>query len=106
MSVTPPGKNMAVISYITFVGMIIAYFMNREDKHEFATWHIKNMFGLLLLLLIAQVSHAYVDSLVGDIFWWAAFIGWIFSLVMAVLNKKSAIPFLSEKFQTWFQFLN
>ena len=40
---TPPGKNKAIIAYITFIGMLIAISMNRDEKHEFATWHIKNM---------------------------------------------------------------
>lgn len=85
--------------------MLIAFFMNREDKHEFATWHIKNMFGLVLLLFISQVVQAYYLT-VGEVLWWIAFVSWLFSLVMALLNRKSAIPLLSEKFQSWFTFLD
>ena len=104
----PAGKSKAIIAYITFIGMLIAYFMNREDKHEFATWHIKNMFGLVLWLIIAQVSHKYVNEWLGDILWFTSFIAWLFCLIMAIANanKKKGIPFLSEKFQTWFTFLN
>ena len=49
----PSGKTKAIIAYLTFVGLLIAYFMNKDDRHEFATWHIKNMFGLVILLFIA-----------------------------------------------------
>ena len=102
----PPGKSKAIIAYITFVGMIIAYFMNREDKHEFATWHIKNMCGLVIWLIVAQVSHKYINVLLGDILWLTSFIAWLLCLILALMNKKTGIPFLSEKFQTWFTFLD
>ncbi len=106
MTNPPAGKSTAIIAYLTFVGLLIAYFMNRDEKHPFATWHIKNMFGLLLLLIIAQVTQAYINLQVGEILWLLAFVLWIFSLLMAILGKKKAIPSISEKFQEWFTFLD
>ncbi|MCH7784315.1 MAG: hypothetical protein IIB06_02710 [Bacteroidetes bacterium] len=105
-SYPPLGKNKAIIAYITFVGMLIAYFMNRDEKHEFATYHIKNMFGLVLLLFISQVTQANIHLLAGEILWLFSSIFWLYSLLMAFDNKKKGIPWLSEKFQEWFTFLN
>ena len=102
----PKGKNMAVIAYITFIGMFIAYTMNREDKDAFATAHIKNMFGLVLGLLIAQTTQAYIHAIVGDILWLTSFLLWGYSIVTVLQNKEPNIPYLSEKFQEWFTFLN
>lgn len=101
----PPGKSKAIIAYLTFIGMLIAYFMNRDDRHEFATWHIKNMFGLVVLLFISQIVQIYY-LVPGEIIWWIAFVGWLFSLIMAISNRKSALPYFSEKFQEWFKFLD
>lgn len=101
----PPGKSKAIIAYLTFIGMLIAYFMNREDKHPFASWHIKNMFGLVILLFISQVVQAYY-LFPGEVIWWIAFLGWIYSLVMAITNQEKAIPYFSNKFQDWFKFLD
>ncbi|OAB78138.1 hypothetical protein ULVI_11695 [Cochleicola gelatinilyticus] len=106
MNQQPSGKSKAIIAYITFIGMFIAYFMNRDQKHAFATWHIKNMFGLVLILLISQVIQAYVDLLIGEIIWVISFLLWVFSMIMAISNKQKAIPVLSEKFQQWFTFLD
>ncbi|UAB80761.1 hypothetical protein INR76_11665 [Marixanthomonas sp. SCSIO 43207] len=100
------AKTKAIIAYMTFVGTLIAFFINKDNKHEFTTWHIKNMFGLLLLLIISQVTQAYVDLLFGEILWLIAFVLWVFSLIMAILNKKQAIPYFSDKFQEWFTFLD
>jgi uncharacterized membrane protein len=106
MKETPPGKKIAIIAYITFIGLIVAYYINKDEKHEFATWHIKNMFGLFLLLIFSQATQHYVDIALGEVLWVLAFVLWIYSIVMAFLNFKRAIPFFSEKFQVWFRFLN
>lgn len=105
MSQHPEGKNIAVIAYITFIGTLIAFFMNREERHSFATAHIQNMFGLLLLLFSAQVAYRWIHPLSGDILWGVAFAGWAFSLVTAILGKPPSIPYLSKKFEEWFLFL-
>lgn len=101
-----PGKKKAIIAYITFVGMFIAYFMNRDEPHEFARWHIKNMFGLTMILLVSQVTQAYIHLLFGEILWLFWLVFTLFSLIMAITNQKIGIPYLSDKFQEWFTFLD
>ncbi|MAN59778.1 MAG: hypothetical protein CMC08_08090 [Flavobacteriaceae bacterium] len=103
MTTLPQGKGIAITAYLTFIGLIIAYFLNRDQKSPFATWHIKNMFGLFLLLICAI---ALQDSPIGFYIYWATFASWLFSLIMAVANQKIGIPVLSDKFQEWFTFLN
>jgi len=99
----PSGKTKAIIAYITFVGLLIAYFMNKDNPHEFSTWHIKNMFGLVLILFISVALKEYS---IGFYIYWVSFVLWIISLILALSNKKRGIPYLSEKFQTWFTFLD
>lgn len=105
MKIIPPGKQIAVIAYAPFVGFLIAFFMNDEDHHEFATWHIKNMFGLFIMFMVSVIVQSQIDFLTGDILWFITFLLWIYSWVMAILNKKKGVPALSEKFQEWFTFL-
>lgn len=103
---TPPGKKKAVIAYITFVGMFIAYFMNRDEPHEFARAHIKNMFGLVLLQIIHSALLEYINDAIGFGLWILLVLIWSYSIIACILNKWPAIPFLSKKFQQWFTFLN
>lgn len=106
MNTTPLGKNIAIIAYITFIGTIIAYIMNMDKKHEFAKFHIKNMFGLILLLFFSQVTQASVNLLLGEILFVIAFFLWAYSIIMAVTNQKKGVPIVDEKFQVWFKFLD
>ncbi len=93
----------AIIAYCTFIGLIIAYFLNKEDKHAFTTWHIKNMFGLVILLFASLALQAYP---VGPYIYWTSTCLWLFCFLMAILKQQIGLPFLSEKFQTWFRFLD
>ncbi len=34
------GKTIAIISYVTLIGTLIAYLMNNDKKNEFAKFHI------------------------------------------------------------------
>lgn len=95
-------KINALIAYLTFIGLLIAILLNKEKKDAFVLWHIKNMFGLVLLLFIAVALQNYT---IGFYFYWTTVVMWLFSLMMALLGKKKAIPLVSEKFQQWFIFL-
>lgn len=100
------SKPLAVVSYITFIGLIIAYVLNRDKKDPFVTWHIKNMFGLVLLLFISMVTQDHVNPTLGFIIYIIASVSWLISIIMAILNKQKAVPFLSDQAQKWFQFLD
>lgn len=104
--IAPPGKNKAIITYITFVGMLIAMSMNSNEKHPFATVHIKNMFGLTLLWISAKVFIAYINLIIGEIFFWTAIILLVYSLIRAITNKKPELPYVSDWFNKWFTFLD
>lgn len=106
MEHSPSGKSTALIAYAPFVGFLIAYFINRDESHEFATWHIKNMFGLFILFVVSLIVQSQVNVRIGDILWLVCFVIWLYCWAMAFINKKKGIPFLSGKFQQWFTFLN
>ncbi|MDX1463430.1 MAG: hypothetical protein R3359_10260 [Marinirhabdus sp.] len=105
MANPPPGKSTAVIAYITIAGWFIAWSMNKDKPEVFATWHIKNMFGLCLMFLIAVVTQYQIHLLVGDVLYITTVLLWLFSLIMAIRDKKMGVPVLSAKFQEWFTFL-
>jgi uncharacterized membrane protein len=102
----PSGRTKAIIAYLTFIGMLIAYSMNRDQRDPFATWHIKNMFGLVLGQFIFLMLDSYLNDLVHGLVFGALFLAWLISIIMALTNQKKGIPVLSEKFQQWFTFLN
>lgn len=106
MNNSPAGKKAAWIAYAPFVGFLIAYFINQDKKYAFTTWHIKNMFGLFLMFFISLVIQSQVNLRAGDLLWVICLVLWIYCWIMAFQNKEKGIPFLSQKFQDWFTFLD
>jgi len=106
MKTSPPGKSTALIAYAPFVGFLIAYFINRDEDHEFARWHIKNMFGLTLFFIVSLVVQSQINIAIGDVLWLVCVVIWLICWCSAFFNKKIGIPIVSEKFQQWFTFLN
>ena len=50
------GKTMAIISYVTLIGTLIAYFSNQGDKkNEFVSFHIGQAVRIWILLFVLTI---------------------------------------------------
>jgi uncharacterized membrane protein len=97
------GKTTAIISYITIIGLIIAFVMNSSKKNSFASFHIRQMLGLSIFLLV----NTYVIGKFS--FWASSVIGiglivlWIIAFIGAIQGEEKRIPLLGDQFQDWFK---
>lgn len=96
------GKSLAVLCYFTFVGTLIAIFMNLEKKNPFTNFHIKQMIGLIIMLIFSNVVERFVNSWLGTAFWAITFLSWLYALIYAIKGEMKLIPVIGEKFQQWF----
>lgn len=98
-------KNIAIIAYITFIGLIIAFVMNNEKKNEFAKFHIKQSLGLsltgLALGIIAMIPIlGWIIYIVGI---FVLLYMWVMGLINAINNQEKTVPFLGDKYAEWFK---
>ena len=105
LSETNEGKNIAIIAYITIIGLIIAFVMNNEKKDSFATYHIKQSLGLALTGLSLGVIGmipilGWIINIVGI---FVLLYMWILGLMNAINGKENSVPFLGEKYKEWFK---
>jgi uncharacterized membrane protein len=103
-----PNNLIAVISYLTLIGLLIAIVMNQNEKNEFASFHIKQSLGITLVSLVLYFTGVipiigWIISLIGSIF---LLILWIIGLINAITGKQKPVPVLGEKFLEWFSDLN
>ena len=96
------GKTLAIVSYLTFIGTLIAIFLNLEKKNPFTNFHIRQMVGLILMLLVSNIIEKYVNSWFGTILWVITFVSWLYSFYYSIKGEARLIPVLGEKFQEWF----
>lgn len=100
-----PGKDIALISYLTLIGLVIAFVMNNEKKHAFANFHIKQSLGLFLTAIV--FSFINIIPFLGWLLW---FVGifvllfmWIKGLLAAINGKEEYIPILGHKYAEIFK---
>lgn len=96
------GKTFAIVAYFTFVGLIIAIIKNLNPKNPFTAFHVRQMLGLILLLLFSNLTEKYVNSWLGTILWFGTFIFWLFGLINAIKGEAKLLPFFGKLFQDWF----
>ena len=98
------GKTIAIISYITFIGTIIAYIMNQNKRNSFASFHIRQAVGIALLGVVISVLRNYVNlGLIGSILALGVVVLSIIGIIGAVQGEEKRIPFLGDQFQEWFK---
>lgn len=104
-SIANEGKNIAMIAYITIIGLIIAFVMNNEKKNEFARFHIRQSLGLALSGLALGII-----GMIPILGWIVYFVGifillymWIVGLMNAINSKEKTVPFLGDKYAEWFK---
>ena len=101
------GKSIAIIAYITIIGLIIAFVMNNDKKNEFAKYHIKQSLGLALTGL--AMGAVGIIPILG---WLINFVGffvllfmWVMGLLNAINEKEKPVPLLGSKYESWFKSL-
>jgi uncharacterized membrane protein len=109
-----PGKTIAIISYCTLIGFVIALIMNGEQKNksELGVFHIRQALGIFLTSF--AIGFASIILVFIPIIGWLAIMGayitifvfWIMALISAVGGEKKAVPLLGNFYQNLFKGIN
>lgn len=105
------GKTVGIISYMTIIGWLVAYFaMHKDKKTEIGSYQLRQT---LLLHIIAFILGWGVNFIVGIIgivalvyvtylIQLGLLVLWIIGLIGAINGEKKPIPLIGEKAQTTF----
>ncbi|OUS00898.1 hypothetical protein A9Q86_09105 [Flavobacteriales bacterium 33_180_T64] len=97
------SNTLAIVSYITLIGTLIAFFMNKEDRNPMVSFHVRQALGLWLLHMILGYFIGAFDSWMISISFWVFFIVlFIYGIFGAVAGKKNEVPVLGPFFQKIF----
>ena len=119
ISSTDNGKNVGIISYITIIGWLIAYFgMHQSNKTELGSYQLRQT---LLLHIISFLVSWILGMIFAAIFFssglatgWFSIVGinwivrvafiilWLIGFIGAINGEKKPIPLIGEKAQTLF----
>ena len=92
---------IAIISYLAFIGWIIAFVLYQNDKSELAIYHLRQSLGINIL------------GLLGWGLFWIPFIGWlagiflfvlwIMGLISAAQGETKPVPLVGDFIQDLFK---
>ena len=98
------GKTLGLVAYLTLFGTLIAFYMNKDKRNPFTSFHVRQALGLGFLYIIMGYVIGYFDS------WMITYSFWIFFSVLffyglfgAITGKLNKIPLLGDFFQNAFK---
>ena len=102
------GKTIAIISYFTLIGWIIAFVMYSSNKSQLAIYHIRQSLALIILgvaCYIIQLILLFVPFIGWIVSFLMIFVGigllvlWIMGLISAINGEEKPVPVIGKKAQ-------
>jgi uncharacterized membrane protein len=101
-SAVPPAasvtedKTVAILSYITLIGFIVAIVMNSSKKTQLGAFHLRQMLGLFLTAVLMIIP------LLNILVFICLFVLWIMGLLSAIKGEMKPVPLVGSLYQKWF----
>lgn len=97
------NDKLAIVAYITLIGTLIAFFMNREKQNPLVLFHIRQALGLWLLqILLGYFIGAFDSLMISTSFWIFFIVLFTYGIFGAVGKKMNEVPILGPFFQKLF----
>ncbi|MGV6809665.1 MAG: hypothetical protein ACWA5U_07290 [bacterium] len=102
----------AIIAHITIIGWVIALLMHLSSKKSAPTmsnafggtlnqFYLRQMLGVFIFSLVNMLPLGILNLVLATVL----FAAWLYSLAMAIQEKRVPLPFVGEYFQKWFDFI-
>lgn len=97
-------KTVAIVSYLTFIGFIVAVVLHGQKKTRLGAFHLRQSLGIMLTFIAGSVIA--IIPILGWLVWFVVMIGgfvlWVFGLINAASGKLQPVPVLGKHFEKWF----
>ncbi len=94
------GKTMAIIAYVTLIGTLIAWFMNKDKNNAFAKFHIGQALRAWIAGIIISIIASILVMITGvGVLGYLTYAGWVLAilgLINAVNGKMDKVPLVGD----------
>jgi len=91
------AKLVAILSYITIIGWVIALILHQQNKTALGGFHLRQALLLMIAGLLSMIP------MLGMILGIVLFVFWILGLVSAIQGKQKELPLIGHYAQEWFK---
>ena len=111
-NVTDNGKTVALLSYLTLIGWIVAFVMNSNQKTPLGSYHLRQTIMLFITgicLYIVQFVLLFVPyigwliSLLMIFLYIGLVVLWLIGLIAAINGEMKPMPLIGKKAQEIFK---
>lgn len=108
---TTEDRTVAILTYITIIGFIIAIVMHNGKKTALGAFHLRQGLGLFLTGIVIWIPCMIIGfipvlNLVTLVLWplimISLFVLWLMGLIAAVNGQQKPMPVVGEHYQKWF----
>ncbi|GAA4196749.1 hypothetical protein GCM10022289_02950 [Pedobacter jeongneungensis] len=98
------NKSLAIISYITIIGWLIAYFIGKDKADTLLKYHLRQSLGLAIVSIIFNVAFTIIASIVPALSFlgligYAFIILWILGIINAANGALKPVPLIGKMFE-------
>jgi len=101
-------RTVAIVSYLTFVGLIVAIVIHGNRKTALGAYHLRQSLGLTICAIVLWVVATVlafipiIGWLIMLVAWLGLFVLWLMGLISAASGQLKPVPVLGDNFQKWF----
>ena len=101
-------RTVAILSYVTLIGFIVAVVLHSGKKTALGAFHLRQTLGLLISGLVVGVGAGvlafipFLGPLAIMAIWAGFFVLWLLGLIAAINGEQKPMPVLGESYQKWF----
>ncbi|MFD2556698.1 DUF4870 domain-containing protein [Sphingobacterium tabacisoli] len=104
------NKTLSIVSYITLIGWLIAYFSGKENANSLLKYHLRQSFGLLITSIVFNVVVSILISIIPFL-GLLSYVGIIFLglMIIGIINASNEVekplPLIGRLFESKFGFI-
>ncbi|MCE7040147.1 hypothetical protein [Dyadobacter sp. CY312] len=104
------NKTLSIVSYITLIGWLVAYFSGKEKADDLLKYHLRQSLGLLIIGFVLGIALNIVIAIAPALsFLSFASFGILILLILGAINAsneiKKPLPIIGKTFENQFPFI-
>ncbi|MBO9673142.1 MAG: DUF4870 domain-containing protein [Sphingobacteriaceae bacterium] len=98
------NKTLSIISYITLIGWLVAYFTGKDKADALLKYHLRQSLGIAIVSIIFNILFTIIASIVPSLSFlgfvgYAFVILWIIGIINAANGALKPIPLIGKWFE-------
>jgi len=88
------NKTLSIISYLTLIGWLVAYFVGKEKADSLLKYHLRQSIGLFITIFVLNICFSIIAAIVpslGLILSSLAYLVYLVFLVIGILNANKSL---------------